>query len=559
VTDSWRASTLAPFRSRTFLKIWSASLVSNFGSLIQAVGASWLMTSLAPSADYVALVQASTSLPIMLLALPSGAVADIWDRRAIMLIAQSLMLTVSVVLAVITFMGLIGPWSLLTLTFLLGCGTALYGPAWQSSVGEQVPREHIPAAVSLNTMSYNLARTAGPAVGGIIVATAGAPFAFVVNALTYVGLLIMLATWRRQKTESHLPPETMFMAMSAGLRYTRLSPAIRAVLLRGLLLGVIGSAIWALMPLIARDLLGGGARTYGVLFGTFGGGAVVGALSSAAARQRFRNETIVRVATLAFGVTAAISAFSPWLPLTLFGFLIGGAAWVLMLSTFNITIQMSSPRWVTGRALAVYQMVIFGGMAIGSWIWGEVAHSHGLVIALAVSAVLMFASTLLGLSATLPQTEGLNLAPSRGPPNITLRVELGPESGRVIVTVEYRVAEHDQLAFAKAMQELRRIRRRDGARRWMLMQDMSEPELWVERFHSPSWVEHLRRYHRFTVADQEIERRAVAFHRGDTPPKVRHLLERPAGSMPIAEREGQQLGERAVVSDPNLPSSAGTT
>lgn len=558
MTDSWRASTLAPFRSRTFLRIWSASLVSNFGSLIQAVGASWLMTSLAPSAGYVALVQASTTLPIMLLALPSGAVADIWDRRAIMLIAQAVMLTVSILLAVITFTGHIGPWTLLTLTFLLGCGTALYGPAWQSSVGEQVQREHIPAAVALNTMSYNLARTAGPAVGGIIVATAGAPFAFVVNAMTYVGLIIMLAIWKRPKTESHLPPETMLMAMSAGLRYSRLSPAIRAVLLRGFVLGALGSAIWALMPLIARDLLGGSAKTYGVLFGTFGVGAVIGALSSATARQRFRNESLVRVATIAFGLTAAIAAFSPWLLLTLVGFLIGGASWVLMLSTFNITIQLSSPRWVTGRALAVYQMFTFGGMAIGSWIWGEVAESHGLVVALASSAVLLFASTLLGLHAHLPETENLNLAPSRKALNLKPRIELGPESGRVITTVEYRVPERDHAAFAQAMQEVQRIRRRDGARRWMLMQDMNEPEIWLERFHSPSWVEHLRRYHRFTVADQEIERRAVAFHRGENPPKVRHLLERPPGSVPEVE-DDPQLGETAVVSDPNLPSSAGST
>jgi MFS family permease len=269
VTDSWRTSTLAPFSSRTFLKIWSASLVSNFGSLIQAVGASWLMTSLAPSPDYVALVQASTTLPIMLLALPSGAVADIWDRRLIMLIAQGLMLTVSIMLALITYLGSITPWTLLSLTFLIGVGTALYGPAWQSSVGEQVQREHIPAAVALNTMSYNLARTAGPAIGGVIVATAGAPFAFVVNACTYVGLIIVMATWKRPTTVSHLPPETMWMAMRAGLRYSRLSPAIRAVMLRGFVLGTLGSAIWALMPLIARDLLGGSATTYGILFGTF--------------------------------------------------------------------------------------------------------------------------------------------------------------------------------------------------------------------------------------------------------------------------------------------------
>jgi MFS family permease len=554
VKDSWQATTLAPFRSRTFLKIWSASLVSNFGSLIQAVGASWLMTSLAPSPDYVALVQASTSLPIMLLALPSGAIADIWDRRAIMLIAQTSMLAVSVVLAIMAFAGHITPWTLLTLTFLLGCGTALYGPAWQSSVGEQVPREHIPAAVALNTMSYNLARTAGPAVGGVVVAIAGAAAAFVVNALTYVGLIAMLASWKRPKTsETHLPPETILTAMSTGVRYSRLSPAIRAVLLRGFVLGVAGSAIWALMPLIARDLLGGGALTYGILFGTFGVGAVMGALMSAHARMRVRNETLVRYATLGFALTAGVSAFSPWLVLTLASFIIGGASWVLMLSTFNITVQLSSPRWVAGRALAIYQMVVFGGMAIGSWMWGEIAEDSSLVVALASSCATLALSTLLGLHARLPQTDSLNLAAARGSFNVTPKVEVGPESGRVVTTVTYQVAPEHHHEFVKAMQEVRRIRRRDGARRWMLMQDMSDPEVWVERFHSPSWVEHVRRYHRFTVADQEIERRALAFHRGGEPPRIRHLLERPAGHFP------QNLGERAVVSDPNLPSSAGTT
>jgi MFS family permease len=559
VADSWRATTLAPFGSRTFLKIWSASLVSNFGSLIQAVGASWLMTSLAPSADYVALVQASTTLPIMLLALPSGAVADIWDRRVIMLIAQIIMLTMSVILAVITWLGHITPWSLLTLTFLIGCGVALYGPAWQSSVGEQVPREHIPAAVSLNTMSYNLARTAGPAIGGVIVAAAGAFAAFVVNALSYVVLIFMLLSWQRPKTESHLPPESMLMAMSAGLRYSRLSPAIRAVLLRAFTLGALGSAIWALMPLIARDLLGGGALTYGVLFGTFGGGAVCGALVSAAARQRFPNELLVRVSTFGFGLTSVVAAFSPWLPLTLLVFVLGGASWVLMLSTFNITIQMSSPRWVTGRALAIYQMVVFGGMAIGSWLWGEFAESRGLVTALALSGALLCASVLLGIKARLPESESLDLAPSRGAPTFTPRVEVGPESGRVIVTVQYRIAREDHAAFVRAMQEVRRVRRRDGARRWMLLQDMNDPDVWVERFHSPSWVEHLRRYHRFTVADQEIERRAFAFHRGEEPPKVRHLLEHPGELPDSAASDAAALGDRAVVSDPNLPSSAGST
>jgi hypothetical protein len=277
------------------------------------------------------------------------------------------------------------------------------------------------------------------------------------------------------------------------------------------------------------------------------------------ARQRIQNEKLVRLATLGFAFTAGVSAISPWMVLTLLSFIVGGASWVLMLSTFNITVQLSSPRWVSGRALAIYQMVVFGGMAIGSWMWGEIAENVSIVVALGASCAVLSLSVLLGFYARIPQAESLNLGAARGDMNVTPKVEVGPESGRVITTVNYKVAPRDHAAFVAAMQEVRRIRRRDGARRWMLMQDMSEPELWIERFHSPSWVEHVRRYHRFTVADQEIERRALAFHLGPEPPKIRHLLERPAGNLPDAYTQPQTLGEQAVVSDPNLPSSAGST
>jgi MFS family permease len=222
VPQSWRDSpTLAPFHSRVFAMIWTASLVSNFGSLIQAVGASWMMTSIAPSADMVALVQASTTLPIMLLSLASGATADIWDRRLVMLIAQVVMLIVALALTLIAFLGQITPWTLLTLTFLLGCGVALYGPAWQSSVGEQVKRPDLPSAVALNSLSFNIARTAGPAIGGIIVAKAGPPAAFLINALSYVALITVLVLWRRPRPAPFLPPENKLMAMGAGIRYAR--------------------------------------------------------------------------------------------------------------------------------------------------------------------------------------------------------------------------------------------------------------------------------------------------------------------------------------------------
>jgi MFS family permease len=530
--------------------IWTASLVSNFGSLIQAVGASWMMTSIAPSADMVALVQASTTLPIMLLSLPSGATADIWDRRLVMLIAQVLMLCIALGLTITAYMGQITPWTLLALTFLLGCGTALYGPAWQSSVGEQVPRPDLPSAVALNSLSFNIARTAGPAIGGIIVASAGPPVAFLINALSYVALIVVLMLWRRPKPAPFLPPENMLMAMGAGVRYSRLSPEIRTVLTRGVVFGVLGSSIWALMPLIARDLIGGNAVTYGVLLGAFGSGAVLGALSSTSLRKRYTNEVIVRASTVGFGLSSLVTAVSSWHALSMLALMIGGASWVLALSTFNVTVQTSSPRWVVGRTVAIYQMVTFGGLAIGSWLSGIVANEFSLVICLVSSGALMVVSALLGRKLPLRQPEGLNLDPSRTFTSES-RAELGRliDTGPVVVTVEYRIAVDDAEPFRLAMRELRRIRRRDGAKRWSLMQDMAAPEIWIERYHSPNWVEHLRRHHRFTISDREIERKVLDFHQGPEAPHVRHLIER---------RTDEPVGDLSATTDPHLPSGSVT-
>ncbi len=547
---SWRASaTLAPFRSRIFASIWAASLVSNFGGLIESVGAAWLMTSLAPSPQMVALVQASTALPIMLLSLPAGAIADISDRRVVMLVAQIFLLMASGTLTTFAFLDRITPWTLLTLTFLIGCGAALYAPAWQSSVGEQVPRSNLSAAVSLNSLAFNLARIAGPAIGGVIVAAAGARMAFLVNLLCYVGLITVLASWSRPKPERLLPPERIPMAVGAGLRYARLSPGIRTVLVRGSVFGLLSSAIWSLLPLIARDLIGGGAVTFGVLYAAFGAGAVAGALFSASLRSKHGNEKVARVSTVGFGVGTVLTAISSWHALSMAALMLAGASWVIALSTFNVTVQTGSPRWVAGRTIAIYQMVTFGGLAAGSWLWGTVAGESNVVTSLVISGSLMGVSALLGLWLPLPQPEGLNLDPSR-----TLSAEHAndlerlSDSGPIVVTIEYRIPAADTDRFLAEMRELRRIRRRDGARRWTLMHDTANAEAWIERYHSPNWIEHLRRHHRLTVADQETERRVLALHAGEGPPQVRHLF----------ERHPDTAGEPVVITDPRLPSGPAT-
>src|SRR5829696_6400942 len=454
---SWPASMLAPFQHRIFLAIWTASLVSNFGSLIQGVGASWLMTSIAPSADMVALVQAASSLPIMLFSLLAGAAADVWDRRSVMLVAQVAMLLTSAALSLLAYLGFVTPWLLLGLTFLLGCGAALYGPAWQSSVGEQVPRHLLPAAVALNSLGFNIARTVSPAIGGIVVAAAGAQAAFLLNALSYIGLIVVLLTWKRPAPPGPLPPENVGAAMAAGLRYVRLSPTIRTVLVRSLAFGLCGSAVWVLMPLIARDLVRGGPLTYGLLLGAFGAGAVAGALVSTGLRERYAPEVIVTRATLGFAGGSVLVAHSPWLVLTLAALLVAGAGWVLALSSFNVTVQLWAPRWVVGRAMAVYQTVTFGGMALGSWLWGSVAHAQGLSESLTFAGLAMAASALLGRALPLVRTGRANLDSHGRWPDPEVRLALKPQSGPVVITVEYRVRKRDWPGFLRAMQGVQRF------------------------------------------------------------------------------------------------------
>jgi MFS family permease len=461
----WHDTALAPFRTRIFLAVWLASLVSNLGSLVQSVGASWLMVSLTKSSDIVALVQAASALPVMLLAMPAGAIADIWDRRVVMLISQGFMVAIAAILAAVAYFGAITPWTLLGLTFLLGCGTALYAPAWQTSVTDFAPREQLAAAVALNSVGLNIARTAGPALGGAIVASAGAPAAFLFNVLSYVALITVLARWRRPVVRHPLPPEGVGAAMAAGLRYVRLSPLLTTTLLRSLVFGLLGSALWALLPLVARDLVGGGALTYGFLLGAFGVGAVLGALGSTQLRARRTTEWIVSAGSASFGVATLVVAASPWLVLTLPALVLAGAAWVLTLSTFNITMQISAPRWVVGRAVAIYQMAAFGGIALGSWIWGLWAEHASLVSSLAVAGVLLLASVGLQRWRSLRPHAEQKLDPMRGPADLRHYPHVPPQAGPVVITVEYRVDPRDHDDFVVAMHEIGRIRRRDGARR----------------------------------------------------------------------------------------------
>ncbi|SEN62326.1 Predicted arabinose efflux permease, MFS family [Paracoccus alcaliphilus] len=500
--------------------------MSNFGGLVQAVGAAWLMTQLTDSATLIALVQASNTLPIMLLALASGALADIFPRKVILLTAQLIMLAVSVALAVVAWQGLLTPWLLLGFTFLIGAGQALYNPPWQASMGDLVPRADLPAAVTLNSVGFNLMRSVGPAAGGFIVAGFGAAAAFTVNAISYLPLLGALMRWQPRTTPSRAPREAFLPAVGAGLRYVVLSPNLMRVILRGALFGFAGVSVLALLPLVAKAHPQGGSLLFGGLLGCYGLGAIVGAVVNPQIRARFNNENVIRVAFAGFAAAAVVLGQTDSIWLHALAMLPAGASWVMALSLFNVTVQLSTPRWVVARALALYQTATFGGMAAGSWIWGAVAGSQGLGQALTWAGVVLLAGAIIGFWFRAPEFGKVNLEPLNRFREPALRLDLRGRSGPVMVMVDYRIEQDDVPEFLRLMQQRRNIRRRDGARNWSLLRDLEYPDLWTEAYHIATWDEYVRHNLRRTKSDAEVTTALRALHRGEGDPLVHRMIER---------------------------------
>jgi MFS family permease len=284
----------------------------------------------------------------------------------------------------------------------------------------------------------------------------------------------------------------------------------------------------ALMPLVAKERLLGGPLAYGLLLGAFGVGAVAGAISAARLRHALSTEAIVRSACLAFAAAAAIAGWSTWLPATMAGLLLAGAGWVLALATFNVAVQLLAPRWVVARALSLYQTAAFGGIAGGSWLWGVVADRGGIVLALLACSAVLLGCAAFGAWRPLEQSKDLDLDPLRQWREPETAVPVDSRTGPVVITIEYVIREADQLKFLAAMSERRRIRRRDGALNWRLLRDLSDRELWIERYETPTWLDYARLNSRMTRSDAVVPESLRALHRGPDAPRVRRMIERPA-------------------------------
>lgn len=522
--DHGAPSIWRPLKTPIFRNLLVADIASDVGAFMQAVGAAWLMVSLNAGPLYVALTQTASALPFFVLALPAGAIGDIVDRRKLILFTETWMMLVALLLAGLTFGGLMSPVMLLILTFALSAGDAFESPAWRAVLPDLVPKQDLAAAAALNGIEFNFARAIGPALAGILIAAAGVGTAFLVNAASFFGVIVVIARWKRSVRKRTGPPETLTGATVAGLRYVRYSPAIRALIFRSGCVMFFASGLLALLPSVAHSV-NDSPVVYGLLLGCFGLGAVLGALLLQPVRTRLSTEAVVSGGVVIFGLATIVAGSLRALPALTMAMLIGGSAWIVFISLFNVLILNLTPDWVRARVLAVSMLVFQGGVAAGSAAWGALAGRFGIHNALLWAGIGTVATTVLVIFLRLPNVT-VDLTPWVHWPMPRI-VNGAPAAdaddvGPILVTVEYDVIRDKTSEFLDAVHKYGRIRRRDGASRWGIFSDLEIENRYVETFTVRSWAEHQRQHERFTRADREIEERLRSYTRSE--PRVRHLV-----------------------------------
>lgn len=505
-------SLFSPLRLPAFRGLWAGSAIYFTGNAMQGMAASWLMVELTGSSFLAALVQTAVFLPMFLLALPAGVMADTTDRRKLILHALAVQVGVMLVLALLALLGWAGPATLLLFTFAAGCCTALLSPAWNTSVADTVPREDMPQAITAMSIAWNSARAIGPSIAGFVFAWLGAGWVF---GLAVLSAVVMMQAVRRWPPAAHaktpLPAERLWSGTVAGLRYARHSPMILAQLLRTVAYSGAGSALWALLPAIASQQLQLGAAGFGFLMGCLGTGAVAAGLVLGKLRARLGLERLVAAGCFLFASVMVVSAFVR-IPAVVFGALaIGGAAWMAVMATFNTATQSSAPPWVRSRAVALHTVSALGSFAIGSAFWGAVSGLAGLGVALGLAAIAMVAGILLARPFPLRMGDAQEVTPVSLWEDTFIQDQPLPDDGPVSVEVGYRIRAGEAQEFLHAVSQLRASRRRDGASLWRVYRDLGDPSRYVERFIVASWSEYLHQRSRATLADREVEARVREF------------------------------------------------
>jgi MFS family permease len=524
------SSGLAPLRRPVFRALWGALIVSSLGSWMHDVGAAWLMTTLAPQPVMVALVQAAALLPLFLLTLPAGTLADLLDRRKYLIVIQGWLMLVAGTLGVLTLTGLTSAWLLLVMTFAMGMGAALMMPAFSALIPDLVPRSELMAAVTLNSMAFNLTRALGPAIAGGLVALAGPGIVFMINSVSFTAVIWVLYRWQSQQPASSLPGERFTAAMRTGLRYVRQSEALRVILLRGVALFVSMSAPLAFLPLVVRTELAADADTYGILLGCVGAGAVITGTQLSRIRRRLSSDALIFAGTAGVVLASLALAWIRSVPLLALAMLLLGASWISAQSTLQVITQLSLPGWVRARGLAIFIATFMGVMALGAPAWGWLAMVTSIQVSLTTAAIVGALGLMLTRRLKLERYAHGDPSPAEPLPEPQLAMPVEGERGPVLVNIEYRIDAADRPAFLKVMQLVRRVRLRNGSMAWGVFEDSQQPGRFVEFFLDESWTAHLRQHYRVTRDDRRTIEQANAFHRGSEAPALSHWLAPERGS-----------------------------
>ena len=518
------ASAWSPLKIPLFRALWLATIASNIGTWMHDIGAGWLMTSLSPTPVMVALVQTATTLPILFLALPAGALADIVDRRRYLLVIQVWLAGVAALLALLTFAGMTTAWLLVALTFAMGIGAAMMMPAWAAVTPELVPRAELQGAIALNSMGMNVARAIGPAIAGVVVSAAGTGAVFALNAVSFLGVMAVLFMWKREAAATTLPAERFFSALRTGFRFARHHGPLQSAVIRGIEFFLFASAPWALLPLIAKDLIGGGPQTFGILVAAIGAGAVLGALMLPRLRKKVSKDMLVAGATVLYAVAMLALAYLTNLPSLVVAMALSGMAWIAVLSSLQVAAQLALPNWVRSRGLAVFMAAFMGSMALGSLMWGNVAQQTSIATALVVAATGAVLAIGLTCRWKIGTIEDIDQTPSMHWPCPVTHEGVTPDRGPVMVTIGYRVQDAQRDAFLSVVRDLSKRRKRDGAFAWGVLEDTAAPNRFVEYFMVESWLEHLRQHERVTNADRVLQESVRGMLVADSEPEIMHYV-----------------------------------
>lgn len=515
-------STLDPLKRTVFRRLWMVWLAANCCMWMNDVSAAWMMASLTPAPIWVALVQTASTLPVFLLGLPSGALADILDRRRYFIVTQIWVAAVACILALVIFFGTMTPGLLLMLVFANGIGLAMRWPVYASIVPMLVPRTELPDALALNGLAMNVSRIVGPLLAGAMIAAAGSAYVFVLNAVISLACTLVILRWRHESTHSSLGRERLFSAIRVGVQYVAQSGKLKGLLLRTFVFFFHSTALLALLPLIARSMGAGNATTYTVLLASMGAGAIAAALLLPRVRSLIRRDALVLYGVVVQAASTAVIAAAPNVIVCTIGMATAGMAWILAANSLSVSVQLALPDWVRARGMSIFQMAIMGGGAIGAAVWGQIATFIDIQVALLTSAAGSVLAMLLVHRLSVNKENEEDLTPSNAWSTPT--AELPPHSGPIVVTIEYVIDPAKEHEFALLMQESRRSRLRQGARAWSLLSDISNPGHYVEQVVDESWSEHLRRFERVTAADIALRERKLAFHLRNEPPRITRMV-----------------------------------